>query len=542
MGKKLVKCGAFRMYRLMLVDDESEIREGLLEVVNFEECGFTVVGDAANGFEALQRSEELNPDIIITDIRMPLMDGLTMCRHVIKRLPSVNFIVLSGYDDFEYARRAINIKVLDYVLKPISSEEFIEVLKSAKEKLDREFALRRDISRLRRLFEESLPLRREHLLCSLLLGGISAQQAIETAKTLTLSLEADQYMIALAKTLPTAKAPGIGDGNLLDVAISNMFNELIESAHIFHFNGAQAILFLFSEEEDAPGKAVEIMDSARRHIAHFFQVPIGVGISAATVSLAGLEGCAKQAVSALEKSMMLGAEQTVLITDIEPGNRNNQAADERLLRDLENALKICDENRAREALCDLMANFEQMKLSPNGARIYLLEMLMVFLRVSRDLSLGIDLMEIHPKKSLLGRLMEYPSPVQARDEFFLLCKKMLGMIDKANITTGQILSQKAMDYIQEHFSDKDISIECLCQHLYISPSYFSAIFKRETHTTFHQVLNQMRMDKAMQLLTTTEWKSSRVAEEIGLPDPSYFSYAFKRHFGVSPSQVRNRKG
>ena len=180
------------MYRLLLVDDESEIREGLQEVVDFASYGFEVVGEAANGLEALQACERLAPDLVVTDIRMPLMDGLTMCQRVQKALPTTRFMILSGYDDFEYARQAIRMNCLGYLLKPISSTEFREMLAQARVKLDEEFAQRRDLNRLREHFRTSLPYLREMLLSSLLSGAVSAQEALQAAGRYGLPLEAEQ--------------------------------------------------------------------------------------------------------------------------------------------------------------------------------------------------------------------------------------------------------------------------------------------------------------------------------------------------------------
>ena len=123
------------MYKLMLVDDEREILNGLLEVIPFEELGFKVVGQAENGLEGVHLFETLNPDLIITDIRMPLMDGLAMCKEIRRQSPTVHFIILTGYDDFEFARQAMSFKSMDYLLKPISSTELIAVLREARQKL-----------------------------------------------------------------------------------------------------------------------------------------------------------------------------------------------------------------------------------------------------------------------------------------------------------------------------------------------------------------------------------------------------------------------
>jgi two-component system response regulator YesN len=166
------------MYRLLLVDDESDIREGLQEVVDFASYGFEVVGESTNGLEAVQACERLEPDLVVTDIRMPLMDGLTMCRRVQKMLPTTRFIILSGYDDFEYARQAVSLNCLGYLLKPISSVEFREMLEKARARLDEEFSQRRDLSRLREHFRTSLPYLREMLLSSLLSGAIGVKEAL----------------------------------------------------------------------------------------------------------------------------------------------------------------------------------------------------------------------------------------------------------------------------------------------------------------------------------------------------------------------------
>lgn len=127
------------MYKLLLADDESDIRDGLMEVIHFEKYGFTVVGQAENGLEALRLCEEQEPDLIVSDIRMPLMDGLTMLAEAEKALPTVRSIILSGYDEFEFARQAVSLHCLGYLLKPISAAEFTEALTDARKKLDEDF-------------------------------------------------------------------------------------------------------------------------------------------------------------------------------------------------------------------------------------------------------------------------------------------------------------------------------------------------------------------------------------------------------------------
>ena len=219
------------MYRLMLVDDEPEIRDGLLEIINWEQEGFEVVGTAENGLEALQVAESVTPDLVVTDIRMPFLDGLEMARRMRQSLPTVQFVVLSGYDDFDYARQAIQIQIKDYVLKPISSGEFTEVLRRVKKHMDEDFAQRSDVRSLRAHFRQSLPILRELLLTSLLSGGVSAKEALASAEQYGLALGSPRYAVALLS--PVSAGPGAQDlgshPELMRFAVMNIVTEIVQA-------------------------------------------------------------------------------------------------------------------------------------------------------------------------------------------------------------------------------------------------------------------------------------------------------------------------
>lgn len=131
------------MYKLLLVDDEEEERKGILNKIEWQKCGYEVVGEAENGIEALEIAEKIVPDVVITDIKMPFIDGLTLCQKLREKYPNVKLVILTGFDQFEYAQRAIKLDVVEYILKPISSKELTEVLKILKNKMDEEIAKER---------------------------------------------------------------------------------------------------------------------------------------------------------------------------------------------------------------------------------------------------------------------------------------------------------------------------------------------------------------------------------------------------------------
>ena len=151
------------LYRVLLVDDEEDIREGISRKMDWLGLGFSLVGEAANGQDALELAESLRPDVILTDIKMPFMDGLELCRILTDRLPAARFVVFSGFDAFEYAKQAIQMNVVEYILKPINADELSAVLRRLKDQLDRERAERRNVELLRSRYTENLPVLREVL-------------------------------------------------------------------------------------------------------------------------------------------------------------------------------------------------------------------------------------------------------------------------------------------------------------------------------------------------------------------------------------------
>ena len=186
------------LYRVLLVDDEEDIREGISRKMDWLGLGFSLVGEAANGQDALELAETLRPDVILTDIKMPFMDGLELCRILTDRLPASRFVVFSGFDAFEYAKQAIQMNVVEYILKPINADELSAVLRRLKEELDRERAERRNMELLRSRYTENLPILRELFYTNLLDGRIEPGTERERAARLDIDLQGEEWAVGLA--------------------------------------------------------------------------------------------------------------------------------------------------------------------------------------------------------------------------------------------------------------------------------------------------------------------------------------------------------
>ncbi|MFH2116401.1 MAG: response regulator, partial [Spirochaetota bacterium] len=167
------------LYSFVLVDDEPEIREGIRDTIPWEELGFRFAGACANGSEALELAERTPPDVLMTDINMPFMDGLALSERLGSVAPATKIIIISGFDDFEYARRALKLQVYDYIVKPITPGEFKDALRKIRQTLDDERAARHDLERIRKQLDDSLPLMRERFLNALVQGRVKSDAVAE---------------------------------------------------------------------------------------------------------------------------------------------------------------------------------------------------------------------------------------------------------------------------------------------------------------------------------------------------------------------------
>lgn len=532
------------MYRIMLVDDEPEIRDGLLEIINWAQEGFQVVGIAENGLEALQVAESVLPDLVVTDIRMPFLDGLEMARRMRRILPTVQFIVLSGYDEFDYARQAVQIQIRDYILKPISSVEFTEVLRRAKLHLDEDFAQRKNVEVLRAHFRDSLPILRELLLTSLLTGGVSTQEALQSAAQYELPLQSNRYAVALMSigAKENDEQDEIGNPELMRFAVINIVAEVLQEqadCHVFHFNRQVAVLFLLQSEEEQPfSQMVTLLDAARQAVRRYLGCSLAVGVGNTCEQIAQLHHATQQAQSALDQSIVLGDGQVLTIADTEPGSATQLTADEMTLRALSNSVKLGNADEAEQQVHALLEAVRVSKASFQDYQVYLMEVLTTLIRTARDLEVDWTPRAGEGEPVALEAVLQSRDLEETESVLCSLCRAIAESVQSTRMETGRRLSQLAVEYLKANYAKSDMSLEKVCRHLHISTAYFSTLFKREMKRTLHQYLTELRMDKAMTLLTSTDLKTADIAQMVGMSEPSYFSYSFKKHFTISPSQAR----
>lgn len=534
------------LYRIMVVDDEEEIRLGIIKKIDWEANGFEVVGDAENGQDALEKAEKLRPDVIMTDIKMPFMDGLELGKRLSASMPSTKIIVFSGCDDFEYAHKAIKINVIEYVLKPINSVEFIEVLKRLKIQLDREYDEKRNLQTLYKHYVESLPVIREQFLVGTIEGRISESQWEVQAEKLDIDFKLSYLSVALFHadgTLVLEDEENISsiqkESALVSISIKKIVDESMDKyckCISFLYSDMVVVIGNFDKKEDILSFITGINEVCKTY-ERIMGLTISAGVGHAYDKYSEIRFSYRSAQSALDYSFILGTGKAIYIDDVEPDNSVQLQFDEQEERAMLNAIKISSEEEITETIDRLFRKIEDLLLPFNKYRIYIMEIMTSLLKLVQTYNLDLD--EIFGESfNCYSYLETFDSIHEMKKWFIQKSIKVNSYIKKERINSSMLLVEKAKHYVKENYSDYDISVEKLCSKLHVSPTYFSTIFKRETEMNFVNFLTTVRLEEAIKLLNTTDDKTYIIADKVGYPEANYFSYVFKRKFGVSPSKYR----
>ena len=525
-------------YRVLLADDEEEIRTGISRKIDWAALGFSLVGEAGNGEEALELAEQLRPDVVLTDIKMPFIDGLELCRHLRQSLPAAKLVVFSGFDDFEYARQAVGMGVSEYILKPINAAELSEVLTKLRQQLDKQRLERRDMETLRRRYEESLPVLRELFYTRLLSGQFRPEQVQDRAARYEIDLPAGLWTAALIHADLSEDTDQRDELVLLSV-------QSFLSEH-FCLEGCAARVVLYSDTvallvqltgTDRLYPLLEELERLSLLSQSYLGIPLTAGVGLPSQGPEELHRSVTGARSALDYRALMGGGRVIYIGDLEPQSAAELSFEEEDQRKLSAAIKLGTPEQVEDVVRELMERLRQTGLSLSKCHLFLLELVICLIRLARSGGLAVEqvfganftgAVSISDFSSLevLGRWLGER------------CLKLHELLGRQRTDSAWKLVEQAKDYIAAHYTDEQLSVESLCSHIHLSPTYFSTLFKREVGMSFTAYVTQVRMDEAVRLLRETDEKTYRIAEQTGYSDPNYFSYVFKRRFGVSPSKFR----
>ena len=411
--------------KVFLVDDEVVIREGIRESFPWDETPYTLVGEAPDGEMALPMIRDTNPDIVITDIKMPFMDGIELCRMLRAQMPWIGIIILSGYDEFEYARQCLQLGVMEYLLKPIDSEELRKNLDKVRVRLEEEKKRREHAGRLRARMQGQTDVRflKEKLIGTLYSDEAMKEDAENTLKQLHAMgspMTASFYAVVDAAFSPVEKGQDLA------------FNLAEGSGGVVHASGSRTgtrLLILGDSARDTEERAYAFASSLVMELERV--------------------GCGK---------IMVGIGEIV------------------------------------EKPEDILVSFKA------------------------------------------ARHIRHLLEEKADEESRILGVREMG--DKTGDAGTPSVIHDAKLYMSQHFCDPNLMLQNVAKAVNMSNSHFSTVFSQQSGKTFTEYLIYLRLNKAKELLRTTDMKSSEIAHETGYNDAHYFSYIFKKNTGMTPSEYR----
>ncbi|ADL53512.1 response regulator [Clostridium cellulovorans] len=538
------------MYKLLLVDDEEEVRQGIVKKIEWEKYGFELVGEAENGREALEIAEKVMPDVVITDIKMPFMDGIKLSQELRKSIPTTKIVILTGFDEFEYAQKAINLRVIEYALKPISSDELIDILLRLKTQLDEEISEKENTELLRAHYTKSLPILKEKFFSSLITNSLEKDEIYEKCKNYDIKLAGNFFTVAVISIddsiLKGKHRYKFGEeAELIIYAVLNVVTEIgfMHDIHNIFIHNDRIVLIISAEEEKAETvirEMLSILEEIRQSIEKYLMLEVTIGLGTMETDTSMISNSWVNAMAALDYRLILGSNRIIWIEDIEPGSKDKIIFDKNMEHEMESSIKVGTEVEVSETIDRMFDKLTDTKASFKDYQIYLLEMLTAILKAAQ--SSNVDLASIFGRDyNIFVELYSFNDLKHVKTWLKEISLKIMSHIMKDRKDTCELLIEKAKDYIHRNYSDSELNINDLCNHLHISQTYFSLLFKKETKMTFINYLTSIRMDEAKQLLKTTDMKTFEVARKVGYSEPNYFSYSFKRYLGMSPSEYRSGK-
>lgn len=535
------------MLKIFLVEDEFVVREGIKNNIDWKAHGYEFCGEASDGEIAFPMIQKLKPDIVITDIRMPFMDGLSLSKLIKKELPWTEIIILTGYQEFEYAKEAIKIGIAEYLSKPINGEELLREVDALAVKIEEKRKERENREKYLKEMEENFLEERKELFQYLVTGTKEVPELLELANKLDIDLSSMWYNIVLIKMQSGNHAHGEYSNSLIE--IEGKLKELDDKTHLLTFDRnleGKALIFKADSKEELEQLQNDYLDRMKEILADYGHVRYFGGIGMPVNRLMQLPVSFEKASHAfahrylVKESLMLNCnelEQGVYqereefnISDVDP-----KQLDRSKIREF---LKFGDKGEAVYFAEEFFKELSSSAMKSNIFRQYI-TMDVYFCVVDFLESLQLSREEIEPLDVTSATLQSREGAMQY---VVTIIEKALELREKTSSNRYGDIVEEAIRYIEKNYADEELSLNLLASHVNFSPNHLSMIFSQQTGQTFIKYLTDYRMNKAKELLRCTGKRSSEISQEVGYKDPHYFSYLFKKTQGMTPTQYRGGKG
>lgn len=531
-GKKMER------YKVILVDDEAEVIDMIEKKIHWNDLGFEVAGSATNGVKALELVEKLQPDVVLTDIKMPYMDGLELSRRLNQEYPNIYIMLCTGFDEFEYAKEAVHLEIKEYMLKPVNATELSESLTNLKHTLDREREEKLNVKKLNDYFQEVLPKLQSNFFISLIEGRVEKQEYERFLQAYQVDMKGPLFGCVIFHTSENHVPEGMNP-LLLSMSVEREIKQRLMdqwNCREFIYMGNTLLIL----ELDAEDKITQITDACDRFCRWAYRIMgavVTAGIGTVCDSLYEISLSYERAREAVSYRVLYGTKRAINIGEIVPKEQIKPVqSEESRMQTLFRAIRIGDSAEIERAAHGEMEKLHKNTETMSQYNLATMEIVSGFFKFCTDNSLDFN--------KISGNMQNIYEKVSQMDESSLtawivqMSETISEKLKCARNSSARRLIVEAQNIVKERYMEADISLDEICAVLGVSNSYFSSVFKKEAGKSFISYLTDYRMDIAAEMILNTDEKSYTIAEKVGYLDANYFSYVFKKKFGVSPSKYR----
>lgn len=537
------------MIKVFLVEDEIIIRESIHKMIPWEEYGFILIGEAKDGEMALPLIKKCKPDVLITDIKMPFMDGLTLSRLVKKDLPDTKIIIISGYDDFDYARQAISLGIEQYLLKPISKAEFLKVLEGIRSKYEKENEQKMYYQKFEneiKAYEKNAQRDFFELMVS---ENVNLEKLYEQADKLQIDIMAQCYNLVLFDIGFKTDYQNVEDMYSKDTAdVQNQIDELFinnQNYQLFRNQQFNYAVLIKGDEAEIDDLKDDCIESLKNIFEQYNKLEWFVCAGKKVERLSLMHECYKEAMKSFAYRY-LGYRYVFSYEDVQ----KNETDTNMNLKNIDmNAVKQeIIYNFACNALEEEVDSFADNYLKMLGIEAVRSKMFQQYILLNLHFCLVSFVEKLGYNKSEMEDYLKVicderiKSTEDLKQIIGAMLSKGIKLREESSKGRNQSVVRSALQYMEENFMDDSMTLNRIAGVVNMSANHFSALFSQEMQQTFIEYLTQLRMNKAKELLRCSDKRSGEIALEVGYKDPHYFSFLFKKTQGCTPSEYRNQKG
>ncbi|WP_434751085.1 response regulator [Paenibacillus amylolyticus] len=532
------------MYKLMIVEDELLMRVGIRSMLNWEEHGFCITGEASNGKEALELAMEKKPDLIITDIRMPLMDGLQLIQEVSHSLKKCKYVILSNFDELHYVKKALKLGATDYLIKSeINEHSLMQLLTNIREKLQSEQDRFSASAYVSSDYSKSIRYLKDSFFQDLVSGFTHEKELLSKAEELHFRIQSEHLVVIkfIVNHYERAKQKYIEKGEkLLRFSILNIMEEVIPSRwskEIFVESSSEywVVVNVGSTHADLNKLICKIMSS----IKDFMNLSLTAGVSSVVFGFAAIRRACQQAELALHERFFAGANQILHVEDVRETPSREDVALLLNPQQEQHLLKIC-----------MSKNKEQVEQFLDGIRSDLRALEADEKSIRKQYIALLEIIHAHllnvTSRNKLSVTEKSPYEIVLNGEYWHEIHQdvLTHITERFNVpshgTDEHTYTDLALDLIHKYYAE-DISLQSVASHINVNPSYLSRLFKQEKGENFISYLTRVRIEHAKAYLLSKELKIYEIADKVGYHNYTYFSKIFKKRTGLTPEEYREQQ-